>query len=238
MMPRLVTLLCLIVPAHAAATPPAPVDERGFPTPPSDDPKQYRAWRNRLPKAMQNRIATHCREAGGDYQQICNGIGPLAIPAPPSLDPDERAEWLSSLGAPQRHYIAEYCHDANHGFSQLCGGTPVVLTFGSERVQLSAGTKTNGPTVQTPWLARDLDGDGVITADELYSSAAGKLARPGFAALAALDANRDGQLDAADPLFDSLLVWSGKDGTPDERSPGTKILESLSLGVERLERLH
>jgi hypothetical protein len=132
MMPPLATVLAVL-----ALAPPALADD-GLPSPPSEAHKQYKAWRARLPRAMQWKIDQHCQVHGGDYQSVCNGIGPLAIPPPPvdyGGDDEERRDWLDSLTAPQRHYVAEYCaadhgepHSLSRGYSTLCGGTPIVLT--------------------------------------------------------------------------------------------------------------
>ena len=57
------------------------------------------------------------------------------------------------------------------------------------------------------FLARDRDGDGRITSGaELFGDLTG--ARDGFADLARMDANGDGQVDAADPGFDALRLVS------------------------------
>jgi len=65
-------------------------------------------------------------------------------------------------------------------------------------------------------LARDLDGDGQIDdGSELFGEATvlegGVRAKDGFEALAALDTNLDGKLDAQDEAFASLRVWSDAD---------------------------
>ncbi len=87
---------------------------------------------------------------------------------------------------------------------------------------------TDWPTADTPWLARDLDGDGAIDGGhELFGSATrlpdGRTAPHGFAALTTLDGNGDGVLDARDPAFADLVLWADRDGdrrsTPDELSP-------------------
>jgi hypothetical protein len=240
---------------------------KGIPMPPSQVRAEYLAWKNQLSPAVQREIDRHCREHGGDFQQVCNGIGPHAIPVPPSLMPLPRGtpdrsvsheQWQASLTPVQRRYYKEYCNvgeadaDMERGYSQLCGGTPIVLAFGDERIEYTAGgsfalapgvsVSTDWPTATTPWLARDLDGDGQIThGGELFGSSTqlpdGSLARHGFAALAALDANADGVLDAADPAFATLLVWADRDGdrasTSSELTPLSEIVVSLSLRYHR-----
>jgi hypothetical protein len=88
------------------------------------------------------------------------------------------------------------------------------------------------PTAVTPWIARDLDGDGTITSGaELFGSstvlAGGALARNGFTALAALDVNGDGTLDARDPAFAELVLWSDHDG--DRRSTARELRPLASV---------
>jgi hypothetical protein len=74
-------------------------------------------------------------------------------------------------------------------------------------------------------LARDVDQDGRITSGrELFGDATrlpdGRRATNGFEALAALDQNRDGVVDALDPAFAELKVWRDRNGDgvslPDE----------------------
>lgn len=78
--------------------------------------------------------------------------------------------------------------------------------------------RANGFEIMTQWpdekegiLVCDLDGDGKITTgEELFgpdSMIGGDNNGSGLSALKKLDSNRDGKLDAADPMFESLLVW-------------------------------
>ncbi|MBS2028456.1 MAG: hypothetical protein JST54_11165 [Deltaproteobacteria bacterium] len=100
-------------------------------------------------------------------------------------------------------------------------------SFDLSSAQDGSGARHDWPTSVTPWLALDRDGDGKITSGrELFGSATlvnGKPARDGFEALAALDANHDGVLDARDPDFKRLVVWTDTNGdrrsTPDELKP-------------------
>lgn len=240
--------------------------KQGIPMPPSQERKAYLAWRKKLPRAIQRKIERHCRNMGGTFQEVCNGIGPYAIPKPPSRVALPRPRggtpevgmtherWQASLSPVQRRYYDDYCEvaDESHGFSELCGGTPIVLAFGNERVTYSTGGRfalvpgdaiaTDWPTATTPWLARDLDGDGAIThGGELFGSSTlrtdGSVANHGFEALAELDANHDGVLDAADPAFASLLVWADRDGdrasSPGELTPLSSVVVSLSVVYQR-----
>lgn len=78
------------------------------------------------------------------------------------------------------------------------------------------------------WLARDVDGNGSIDSGaELFGNATRlRSRRPagnGYHALADLDVNVDGIIDAADPVFAELLLWTdlNRDGlsAPDELLP-------------------
>jgi hypothetical protein len=102
-------------------------------------------------------------------------------------------------------------------------------------------TQTDWPTA--PWLALDRDGDGVITSGaELFGSATkmstGGYASNGFAALAELDDNRDGRIDAQDAAFAKLVLWSDLDddrmGTTAElRRIGDAHLVAIDLAFDR-----
>lgn len=119
--------------------------------------------------------------------------------------------------------------------------TPLVLSFDSAPVTFTAsagvfdltGTMsatTDWPTAATPWLALDRNGNGAIDdGSELFGSASvlnlGGRAENGFIALAELDGNGDGQINAADAAFSSLLVWSDNDG---DRASGAGELSPIS----------
>jgi hypothetical protein len=106
--------------------------------------------------------------------------------------------------------------------------TPLVLAFRGEAVQFNTavvasfdltGTmsvRTDWPTSTTPWLALDRNGNGRIDdGGELFGSATvlhtGEAASNGFVALAELDSNADGHIDANDEMWAQLLVWSDVD---------------------------
>jgi hypothetical protein len=231
----------------------------GIPSPPSQQRKAYLAWRKKLPKKQARKLDRFCRNEGaGTYYEVCNGIGPYAISKPPSRMPMRRMpgkpdpqlgmqsheQWQASLSPVQSRYYENYCKggDESTGFSELCGGTPIVLAFGSERVQYAAGTGIDWPTATTPWLARDLDGDGAVTSGaELFGSdtvlATGALARHGFEPLVELDANHDSVLDRNDPAFATLLVWadtnSDRQSSPNELTKLSDRVVEISLGYRR-----
>ncbi len=166
-----------------------------------------------------------------------------SIPPPPSLvkkgGVEARQAWFKGLTRRQQKYVTWFCRSEENGYDSLCGGTPLVAVFDGKPVEFAA--RSGGgvwPTARTPLLARDLDGDGqVVAGPELFGSDTllpdGKKARDGFEALAALDRNHDGVIDARDPAFQKLLLWSDHDGDgksgPGELLPASWLIDSLSL---------
>ncbi len=166
---------------------------------------------------------------------MCGGIGPLHIPVPPSMIATPAANlaaghawatrdaWYASLSRAQRAYVDDHCANEDEAFSALCGATPIVIAFDDAPVAYGRGGRfaflpgdpvaTDWPTAATPWLARDLDGDGAITSGaELFGGntvlARGGTGASGFDALDELDANGDRVLDARDPAFATLRLWA------------------------------
>jgi hypothetical protein len=102
----------------------------------------------------------------------------------------------------------------------------------------------NGSREATGWvgvddglIVRDLDADGRIeTGAELFGEATrlpdGSTARDGFEALAALDQNRDGVVDASDPAFLELKVWQDLDA--DGRATASELSSLSERGVVAL----
>jgi hypothetical protein len=142
-------------------------------------------------------------------------------------------------------YSTWYCvSSANDRFECT---TPLVLVLDGAPVRFLASpgrfaftpsrpVTTDWPLSATPWLARDLDGDGRIDSGrELFGSdtllPGGGVARQGFEALEALDENHDGLVDARDPAFAELLLWRDVNG--DRRSDAAE-LERLSTRVSSL----
>lgn len=83
-------------------------------------------------------------------------------------------------------------------------------------------------------LVRDLDGDGRITSGlELFGNATrlsnGQNAGNGFIALAELDSNSDGCVDANDPGWSSLLVWRDLNGNGRTDEGELHSLESIGI---------
>ena len=126
-----------------------------------------------------------------------------------------------------------------------CGGsTPLALRFDDAPVRfaMSSGTFDLGPEcgatdwldAGTPWLALDRDGSGAIEGGhELFGSATvlrdGARADNGFTALAELDSDRDGRIDASDPDFARLVLWADHDA--DRRSTLWELTPVATAGL-------
>jgi hypothetical protein len=248
------------VPSSPPADPPRPVANGDLPVPPSIEPKAYAAWLKALPRPQQRQIAAFCNKHRKDFADTCGGIGPLHIPYPPYIRAREGGrqslfasaeEWSASLSSAQQRYIARECPGGeDQASSDLCGdNTPLVVAFDNQPIELTRGAHfafqagapiaTDWPTATTPWIAFDANGDGTIDRGaELFGSdtvlPGGRTAVNGFAALAALDANHDGAIDAADPQFAQLVLWAdrdadGKSSTGELAALSTTIV-SISLG--------
>jgi hypothetical protein len=133
-------------------------------------------------------------------------------------------------------------------FAALISVTPIVLDLSGQGIHtLSAAhgvvfdLTATGHAQQTGWvgagnalLVRDLNHDGVINdGRELFGSATllpnGQRAGNGYAAMAALDSNHDGQLSAADAAFGELRVWV--DANHDGRTDPGELKTLAEAGV-------
>jgi hypothetical protein len=86
------------------------------------------------------------------------------------------------------------------------------------------------PAAATPWLCLDRDGSGTIDGGaELFGAATplgrGGRAAHGFEALAELDDDGDGWIDAWDAAWPELLLWRDADG---DRASGAAELQSVA----------
>jgi hypothetical protein len=128
-------------------------------------------------------------------------------------------------------------------------GTPLVLSFDGSAVAYVADpggayfelgqhdglSTTDWPTSNTPWLARDLDGDGAISGGaELFGSEtvlrSGHKAANGFEALAELDTDGDGRVGASDgAAWGSLLLW--RDDNANRRTDEGEIQTASAAGI-------
>ncbi|MFO0757041.1 MAG: calcium-binding protein [Byssovorax sp.] len=127
--------------------------------------------------------------------------------------------------------------------------TPLVLSFDAAPVRFlrSQGTfdfgtgapiNTDWPTAETPWLALDRNGNGMIDdAGELFGSAtelrSGGRGPNGFIPLAELDSNGDGHITSADDAWASLLLWSDRDG--DHKSSAGELVPLSRTGILSLD---
>jgi len=129
-------------------------------------------------------------------------------------DPDPRNPWGKAAGSgstPRRDPLALDLDGDGVETTDVAGGT----FFDHD---------ADGFAEQTGWvdrndglLAMDRNGDGIISDDrELFGNETplsnGTLAGNGFQALAELDRNKDGRIDAADPAFSQLRVWKDSNG--------------------------
>jgi hypothetical protein len=252
-----------IAPAPEPSTPPQPiVDVKPVPTPaPKRTAAHHRQsaskrWflgltmdeRSNVTAVCESRAETRCSARLGRLMPPPPppppGTDDTGAPNPtePSANPEEQA--VASLASEK---VAAYCET---DFPAPSCETPLVIAFDGQPIEFApAGhdrfafvpgdpAATDWPTATTPWIALDRDGDGAITSGaELFGSstelANGGRATNGFAALAALDANGDGVLDARDPMFSRLVLWNDRDGdhhsTPDELRPLASTVTSISL---------
>lgn len=137
----------------------------------------------------------------------------------------------------------------NSGSSTTGGSTPLVLSFDGAPVRFTqakgsfelsgqgASVATDWVSSATPWLALDRNGNGTIDdGRELFGSMTdlgGRTAHDGFEALAALDANHDGRIDARDPAFGKLVLWS--DANQDRVSQPGELMTLAQAGVVAIE---
>ena len=107
------------------------------------------------------------------------------------------------------------------------GGEPLVIDLDGDGLTLSSARVSfdllgDGTQQRTTWvgareglLALDRDGDGAITSvHELLGdkgNCAGQACYDGIESLKAMDSNGDAQLDASDPVYAQLLVWTDAD---------------------------
>lgn len=91
---------------------------------------------------------------------------------------------------------------------------------------------------ESGFLALDRDGNGTIdNGTELFGSAT----EDGFTVLRRLDSNKDGRIDAADELFDKLLVWQDKNqNTISETEELISVQEAgiKSISLEQVESVY
>lgn len=216
-------------PPPPAAAPIAP-DLVGLPT-------TVKRWFLALDKQERHAVRQICRAR---RTNPCAGM--LPIPRGPDGAPsaDPLTAQLALVGRDGRGELDRFCVASGH--ARGCN-TPLVVAFDGQPIEFLENARpfafrpgepvaTDWPTAATPWIALDRDGDGAITSGlELFGDAGG--AKNGFEALAALDDNRDGVIDRADPAFAKLLLWADANGdrasSPAELSPLAETVTSIPL---------
>jgi hypothetical protein len=148
-------------------------------------------------------IKTHCRVIDSEWR---SGIGDCSTPLVLAFD-DQPVTFTEARG----HF------DLNGGLTQ---------------------TNTDWVSAKTPWLVLDRNQNGNIDdGRELFGSmtrlADGSRAQNGFSALAALDDNHDGWINASDTHFGQLLLWS--DTNQDRQSASHELKSAESAGLVALE---
>jgi hypothetical protein len=211
-------------------------------------------WYLRLATSLQIEARMICRRLSADP---CAGAhvrseDPDVVEADDSFVPLARRR-PDPLGTALVHFshqerdLYTFCEESGQPIAGCM--TPLVVAFEGQAIEFTPANadrfafvpgdpaSTAWPTAATPWIAIDLDGDGAITSGaELFGDSTalptGK-ARNGFEALAALDANHDGVIDAADPAFAKLLLWADRDGnrasSPDELRPLAELIVAIPL---------
>jgi len=121
--------------------------------------------------------------------------------------------------------------DNGGGWSDGGGGSPIILDLGDDTYRLTSVSdgvrfdlRSEGQMSQMAWtrlgienafLAIDRNGNGRIdNGAELFGNytplRSGQIAQNGFEALAELDANHDGVLNASDGAWSALLLWTDR----------------------------
>ena len=232
-----------------AIPPPPPIPQPVAVRPTRQTPRQ---WFRTLTSSQREKVKSSC----SDYlARECRASLRMAMPRPVGDPADVEKEIAAIAPEPVAHLpiekIAAYC---KNDFPPPSCETPLVIAFDSQPVEFApaAGERfafvpgapmaSDWPTASTPWIALDLDGDGAISSGaELFGSSTvlpgGARATNGFEALAALDANGDGVLDARDPMFAKLALWSDRNGdhrsSPDELRPLSSVVTRISLAYTR-----
>lgn len=228
---------------------PAPVPA----PPPHGTPHQSPSlrWFISLSTAHRDQVTEACQiRAGQECRVSLRAIMPRARDQQQAPEPEVDRGPIVVAGLPTVRVDA-YC---KNDFPAPSCETPLVVAFDSQPIEFvpaatarfafvpGEAAATDWPTAVTPWIALDLDGDGTITSGaELFGSSTvlpgGGRASNGFAALAALDANGDGVLDARDPMFAKLVLWSDRDGdhrsSPDELRPLSSVVTQIPLSFTR-----
>jgi hypothetical protein len=236
------------------APPPAPKEPVVETTlaPPAPSPGPPHATHRRRVSAAKQWLLGLAADDRSDVIAVCkhrreDPCAGLLAPPPRAATEEAKPDPEKDAANLPRDKVAAYCQEV---FPAPTCDTPLVVAFEGQPVEFAhAGrdrfafvpgqpTASDWPTAVTPWIALDRDGDGEITTGaELFGSstvlANGGLARDGFSALAALDDNADGAIDARDSMFAKLVLWRDRNGdrrgSPDELQPLSQTVTSISL---------
>ena len=131
---------------------------------------------------------------------------------PSSVGDDTGAEGTKGTVVPRRDPLVL---DLDGDGIETTGSRDPVVTFDHDGDGVKTGTGWVKP--DDGWLVRDLNGNGTIDKGaELMGvdtvKRNGSKASDGFDALADLDSNQDGVVDANDATFTSLKVWKDANG--------------------------
>jgi hypothetical protein len=166
--------------------------------------------------------------AGGDVQQV-GGNHVCTAPRPPTDPPT-----CTDRSNPANCYTPIVL--------SLRGGYHMTSPADGVRFDIDAdGTAEKiawtEPDGDVGFLALDRNGNGTIDSGaELFGGStmltSGSRAPNGFEALADMDSNRDGKLDASDPSWPNLLLWL--DTNHDGSSTATELISIPSSGVSAI----
>ncbi len=156
-----------------------------------------------------------------------NAFDAMGLPAPFAWSPYELSLFIAFINGFSD--LADTIRDLLNIASTI--PSPIILDLDGDGIETTslAGNvyfdhAGDGFAEQTAWassedglLVRDLNNNGAIdTGAELFGNntvlATGQKAANGFLALADLDSNKDGKIDASDAAFSELQVWKDADG--------------------------
>jgi hypothetical protein len=80
--------------------------------------------------------------------------------------------WYAALTPAQRRWFERHCRSEDNAYDEYCQGTPLVAVFGAGAVELgdakavpfgsAPALEVAWPTPATPWLVRDVNGNGRV----------------------------------------------------------------------------
>jgi len=152
--------------------------------------------------------------------ETCTDVYPLPQPRPPAVQDC----WQFVNGIVYNTCDSPILISTDDGSYPLTGAENTV-SFDLNADGMPERTTWTAPDSTVAFLARDRNGNGTIDdGSELFGNhtpGGGTAAANGFDALAILDANLDGRLNATDPGWSSLLLWT--DRNHDARSDSSEL---------------